>query len=324
MPIHMRLRKLRGPHMKKSMPFEQFGRTQTQPVNLKDLEARFDDGAEVTPESLTREGPRHPQGRAGEDPRPGRAHEEARPSRVHGVSASAREKIEAAGGSVELLVEPKKEKPRRAEPKAEAAPEPKEAAAGPDARGRPLARRPRISLTRKRSTRRSPRTPRSSPPRRSSGARDSRELLPRSRDPQEAGLHGGDAAALPDRRLHPGAGHQHRRRRGDLGELQRLERARLPEPLLGRIAAALRDLRARDHALHHGLDHPAAADGRGAVAREAPQGGRGRAAEDHAVHALPHRRARLRPVDRLRLPLPLLQHRHRRTSSRASPSAASS
>ena len=42
MPIHMRMRKLRGPHMKKSMPFEQFGRTQTQPVNLKDLDARFD------------------------------------------------------------------------------------------------------------------------------------------------------------------------------------------------------------------------------------------------------------------------------------------
>src|SRR4051795_3121402 len=47
MPIHMRMRKLRGPHMKKSMPFEQF-RTHTQPVNLADLEARFDDGAEVS------------------------------------------------------------------------------------------------------------------------------------------------------------------------------------------------------------------------------------------------------------------------------------
>ena len=42
-PIHMRMRKLRGPHMKKSMPFEPF-RTHTQPVNLDDLEARFDDG----------------------------------------------------------------------------------------------------------------------------------------------------------------------------------------------------------------------------------------------------------------------------------------
>src|SRR4051812_42667599 len=43
MPIHMRMRKLRGPHMKKSMPFEPF-RTYTQPVNLADLEARFDKG----------------------------------------------------------------------------------------------------------------------------------------------------------------------------------------------------------------------------------------------------------------------------------------
>src|SRR5437764_5427485 len=51
-PIQMRMRKLRGPHMKKSMPFEQFGRTHTQPVNVCDLELRFDDGAEVTPEGL--------------------------------------------------------------------------------------------------------------------------------------------------------------------------------------------------------------------------------------------------------------------------------
>src|SRR3954454_3801836 len=43
-PIHMRMRKLRGPHMKKSMPFENF-RTKTQPINLSDLEERFDDGA---------------------------------------------------------------------------------------------------------------------------------------------------------------------------------------------------------------------------------------------------------------------------------------
>ena len=32
-PIHMRMRKLRGPHMKKSMPFEPF-RTHTQAVNV--------------------------------------------------------------------------------------------------------------------------------------------------------------------------------------------------------------------------------------------------------------------------------------------------
>jgi large subunit ribosomal protein L15 len=51
MPIHMRMRKLRGPHMKKSMPFEPF-RTHTQPVNLSDLEKRFQAGAEVSVEAM--------------------------------------------------------------------------------------------------------------------------------------------------------------------------------------------------------------------------------------------------------------------------------
>src|SRR4030088_3470358 len=51
MPIHMRMRKLGGPHMKKSMPFEMF-RTATQGVNVQDLEARFDTGADVTLEAL--------------------------------------------------------------------------------------------------------------------------------------------------------------------------------------------------------------------------------------------------------------------------------
>src|SRR6195952_1129167 len=50
-PIHMRMRKLRGPNKKMSMPFEPF-RTHTQPVNLEDLEARFDGGAEITPQTL--------------------------------------------------------------------------------------------------------------------------------------------------------------------------------------------------------------------------------------------------------------------------------
>src|SRR5436305_6116027 len=54
-PIHMRMRKLRGPHMKKSMPFEPF-RTHTQPVNLLDLEARFEAGDAVTPEALKAKG----------------------------------------------------------------------------------------------------------------------------------------------------------------------------------------------------------------------------------------------------------------------------
>src|SRR4029453_19274518 len=51
MPIHMRMRKLRGPNKKRSMPFEPF-RTHTQAVNLSELETRFDEGASVTLEAL--------------------------------------------------------------------------------------------------------------------------------------------------------------------------------------------------------------------------------------------------------------------------------
>src|ERR671920_1009940 len=51
MPLHMRMRKLRGPHMKKSMPFEPF-RTHTQAVNLQDLERRFEKGDDVTLDAL--------------------------------------------------------------------------------------------------------------------------------------------------------------------------------------------------------------------------------------------------------------------------------
>ena len=54
-PIHMRMRKLRGPHMKKSMPFEMF-RTHTQAVNLGDLDARFESGAEITLDVLRSSG----------------------------------------------------------------------------------------------------------------------------------------------------------------------------------------------------------------------------------------------------------------------------
>jgi large subunit ribosomal protein L15 len=99
-PIHMRMRKLRGPHMKKSMPFEPF-RTHTQPVNVADLEARFDAGAEVTPESLKAAGlatRRHPVKILGR----GDVSKKLT-VRAHAFSASAREKIEKAGGSVELI-----------------------------------------------------------------------------------------------------------------------------------------------------------------------------------------------------------------------------
>src|SRR5213080_5483742 len=55
MPIDMRLPKLRGNTSADAMPIGPF-RTSTQPVNLRDLEARFDAGEEVTPESLKAKG----------------------------------------------------------------------------------------------------------------------------------------------------------------------------------------------------------------------------------------------------------------------------
>jgi large subunit ribosomal protein L15 len=99
-PIHMRMRKLRGPHKKQSMPFENF-RTKTQPVNLADLEERFDSGAEVTPASLKEKGLA-----TRKDPVKVLARGEIKKKlevHAHAFSAAAKEKIEAAGGSCHTL-----------------------------------------------------------------------------------------------------------------------------------------------------------------------------------------------------------------------------
>jgi large subunit ribosomal protein L15 len=101
MPIHMRMRKLRGPHMKKSMPFEPF-RTHTQPVNIADLESRFDAGAEVTIELMKANG----LGTRKDVPVKVLAKGElskALTVHAHAFSASARERIEGAGGSCKIV-----------------------------------------------------------------------------------------------------------------------------------------------------------------------------------------------------------------------------
>jgi large subunit ribosomal protein L15 len=101
MPIHMRMRKLRGPHMKKSMPFEMF-RTHTQPVNLQDLERRFESGDEVTLEALQGKGLGTRKGvpvkilAKGQISKPLTVH-------AHGYSAAARQAIEAAGGTCQII-----------------------------------------------------------------------------------------------------------------------------------------------------------------------------------------------------------------------------
>jgi large subunit ribosomal protein L15 len=101
MPIHMRMRKLRGPHMKKSMPFEPF-RTHTQPVNIAALESRFDAGTDVTIELMQANGLGTRKGipikvlAKGELSKPLTVH-------AHAFSASARQRIEAAGGTCETV-----------------------------------------------------------------------------------------------------------------------------------------------------------------------------------------------------------------------------
>jgi large subunit ribosomal protein L15 len=101
MPIHMRMRKLRGPHMKKSMPFEMF-RTRTQPVNLADLEARFEAGDEVTLETLAAKGLATRTGIPVKVLAKGTLSKKLT-VRVHGFSAAAREAVEAAGGTADTL-----------------------------------------------------------------------------------------------------------------------------------------------------------------------------------------------------------------------------
>jgi large subunit ribosomal protein L15 len=102
-PIHMRMRKLRGPNKKMSMPFEMF-RTHTQHVNLDDLETRFDDGLTIDLEAL------RTAGLAKKRDVPVKILGRGELTKkytviVHKVSKSARERIEAAGGTVQLIEE---------------------------------------------------------------------------------------------------------------------------------------------------------------------------------------------------------------------------
>jgi large subunit ribosomal protein L15 len=115
MPIYMRLGKQRGPYSADAMPIGPH-RTSTVPVNVRDLD-RFDDGAEVTPEALVAIGliknTRTDVKILGQGELSKRLNVSA-----HGFSGSARQKIEAAGGSVTSL---RGEKPLQRKRPAEAA-----------------------------------------------------------------------------------------------------------------------------------------------------------------------------------------------------------
>ena len=116
------------------MPIGPF-RTSTAPVNVGSLDL-FDDGAEVTPEALVEKG-------LVKDTKTdvkllGNGELKKKLTiRVHAISATAREKVEQAGGTISLLKEPKPKKQKQKRPKPAAsepeAPEVPEAEAAPDA-----------------------------------------------------------------------------------------------------------------------------------------------------------------------------------------------
>ena len=110
MPIYMRIGKLRGSTSRDAMPVGPF-RTSTVPVNVRDL-VRFEAGDEVTPETLVAK--RLIKNTKTDVKLLGDGEVAIKLSvRVHGISATAREKIEAAGGTVELLRDPKDKKKHR-------------------------------------------------------------------------------------------------------------------------------------------------------------------------------------------------------------------
>ena len=134
MPIYMRLGKQRGPTSKDAMPIGPH-RTSTVPVNLRDLDRVFADGDEVTLEALREKGLIKDTKTDVKILGTGELKKKLSVT-AHAFSATAREKIESAGGTVSPLREPveKKKKVRKAKPKAEApeAPEATEEAAPGD------------------------------------------------------------------------------------------------------------------------------------------------------------------------------------------------
>ncbi len=121
-PIDMRLGKLRGNTSADAMPIGPF-RTHTQPVNVGDLERRFDAGDEVTPEALKATGLVRKLSIDVKVLGEGELTKKLSVS-AHGFSKSAVEKIEAAGGTVIRLREPVQKKRKRHKAAAPAAEEP--------------------------------------------------------------------------------------------------------------------------------------------------------------------------------------------------------
>jgi len=132
MPIDMRAPKLRGNTSADAMPIGPF-RTYSHPVNLRDLERVFADGDTVDLDAMVAKGLLRNTKTDVKVLGTGDLTKKLAVT-AHGFSASAREKIEAAGGSVTALKEPKVRKKRaKAKPAAEADEPQDEAAADAEA-----------------------------------------------------------------------------------------------------------------------------------------------------------------------------------------------
>jgi large subunit ribosomal protein L15 len=132
MPIDMRMPKLRGNTSADAMPIGPF-RTYSQPVNLRDLERVFEAGDAVTVEALVEKGLLKNTKTDVKILGTGELSKKLSVT-AHSFSASAREKIEAAGGSVTALKEPKVRKRKSTpKPKPDAAEEPEVARAEAEA-----------------------------------------------------------------------------------------------------------------------------------------------------------------------------------------------
>jgi large subunit ribosomal protein L15 len=140
MPLHMRLGKQRGPTSKDAMPIGPF-RTTTVPVNLRDLERVFADGDTVDIEALVAKGVIK---NAKTDVKVLGSGELTKKLSVtaHRFSATAREKIEAAGGTAtalraETATIAKRTKKAKAEPEPADEPEPTATETPANASGEP-------------------------------------------------------------------------------------------------------------------------------------------------------------------------------------------
>jgi large subunit ribosomal protein L15 len=109
-PLYMRLGKQRG-GSKDAMAVGPH-RTSTAPVNVAALEERFDAGAEVTIDALVEKG--LVRNTRTDVKLLGQGELTKKLSiTVHAASATAREKVEGAGGTLALLREPKVRRPKR-------------------------------------------------------------------------------------------------------------------------------------------------------------------------------------------------------------------